>query len=211
MIFFVLPHSDIFLSFTIEFLSFVTIKSILVFFLSKLYFLSFVTIGVFEFCHNLNFWVFSHILSFEFGQSLSFMTLWVFEFVTIGVSKFYQKFNFWVLLQFEFLSFVAFWVYEFFSSNLSFQHLSQYDFFSFSQFFVVTHFVLYNKLCFITIFVSSQSWFHNKIHKVLQTTNQQIKQLADKQLGFYSFSGQLISVDFIITGCCWLSPPLDNI
>ena len=65
--------------------------------LSHFEFLSFVTMWVFEFCHNLSFRVLSQ---FEF---LSLITIWVF--------KFHHKLGFWVLSQFEILRFITIWVW----------------------------------------------------------------------------------------------------
>ena len=78
-----------------------------------------ITIWVFEFCHNLIFWVLSQ---FEF---LSFVTIWVFEFR--------QNLSFWVLSQFEFFSFVTIYIFKF-CHNLSFWVSSQFEFWVSSQF-----------------------------------------------------------------------------
>ena len=86
-----------------EFLSFVTI-----------WVLSFVTISFFKFCHNLSFWILSH---------LEFLFL-----VSVSVFEFCQNLSFWVLSQFEFLSLVTIWVFWFFSHILSFRVLSQFFF-----------------------------------------------------------------------------------
>ena len=84
---------------------------------------SFVTIWVFEFCHDLGlvtFWVieFCHNLSF-WGllqyKFLSFITIWVsefyqnkfFSFITIWVLVFHHTLSFKVSSQFEFLSFIT--------------------------------------------------------------------------------------------------------
>ena len=76
---------------------------------------SFVTICVFEFDHNLSFWV---------------VTIWVFSFVTIWVVKiwvfeFHHSLSFCVSSQFEFLSFITIWVFDY-DHNLSFWVSSQF-------------------------------------------------------------------------------------
>ena len=126
--------------------------------LSQFEFLRFVAIWVFEFCHNLSFWVLSQ---FEFCHILGnwdFFLIWVLSqneflsFVTIWVFEFYHNLSFWVSSQFEFhpnlsfwdssqlkclsfitiefLSFIKMWVFEF-HHNLSFWVLSQFEFLSF--------------------------------------------------------------------------------
>ena len=85
--------------------------------------LSFVTICLFEFCHNLICWVLSQfelVTIWAFNnlscQDLSFVTIWVFEdcqnlsFVTIWVFKTCYNLKVWVWSQFEFLSLVTIWV-----------------------------------------------------------------------------------------------------
>ena len=104
--------------------------------LSQFDFLSFVTIQVFEFCHNLSlsfitfcfsefcqnssFWVCQNlsfwVLSYFFlaksqFKCLSFVTIWIFELSWVELS-------FLVLWEFEFLSFVTIWVIKF-GHNLS--------------------------------------------------------------------------------------------
>ena len=84
--------------------------------LSQIEFLSFVTIRVFEFGHNLSFatiWVLSQ---FEFCQYLSFVTIWVvlqFEFlnfISIKVSSQFEFLSFITLGDFEFHHNLIFWV-----------------------------------------------------------------------------------------------------
>ena len=57
-------------------------------------FLSFVTIWVLEFCHNLSFLNFVAIWMFEFGHNLSFWVLSQFKFLS------FHNFSLWVLSQF---------------------------------------------------------------------------------------------------------------
>ena len=80
-------------------------------------FLSFITVWVFEFHHN---------LSFQFHYSVSF---WVF----------YNNLSCWVSSQFEFLSFITVWLFEF-HHNLSFLVPSQPEFSSFITIRVLSHF-----------------------------------------------------------------------
>ena len=82
---------------------------------------SFVTIWVFEFCHNLSFKVLSQFVFLRFVtiwvfsqfEFLSLVTIWVLSFATIRFFEFCHYLSFQVLSQFEFSSFVTFWVVEF--------------------------------------------------------------------------------------------------
>ena len=89
--------------------------------------LSFVSIWVFEFCHNLSFWF---LWQFEF---LCFVTIWVFDvghdltflsFVTIWLFELCHNLTFWV---------VTIWLFEFCHnlSSVTIWVLSQFEFFSF--------------------------------------------------------------------------------
>ena len=74
--------------------------------------LVFVTIWFFEICHNF----FFLLSSLEF---LSFVTIWVFlvfsRFRFCHNFSFFHSFSFWVFFQFEILSFLIVWVFEFFT------------------------------------------------------------------------------------------------
>ena len=91
--------------------------------MSQLFFFSFVTIRVFEFCHILSchYLSFVTILIFKFCHKLSIWVLSKFEF------EFCHNLSFWVLSPFEPLSFITIWVFEF-CHNLSFQVLSSFEF-----------------------------------------------------------------------------------
>ena len=76
--------------------------------LSQFKLLGFVTIWVFEFCHNLN---------LQFSHNLSFCVLSppVFFFIVLSPFHLFRLFShnlrFWVLSQFQFLSFVTIWFF----------------------------------------------------------------------------------------------------
>ena len=72
--------------------------------MSQFYFLSFVTIWVFELHHNWSLWVSSQFQCFSF--------------ITISVFEFHNNWSFWVSLQLEFLSVIPTGVFEF-HHNLS--------------------------------------------------------------------------------------------
>jgi hypothetical protein len=77
---------------------------------------------VFEFGHNLNFWVLSQFEFLEFCHNLSFWvsSQFVFlSFIIIWIFEFCHNLSFWVLSKFEFLSLVTIWVLKF-CHNLSF-------------------------------------------------------------------------------------------
>ena len=54
--------------------------------------------------------------------------------VTILVFKFCQNLSFWVVLQFEFLSYVTIWVFEFFLTIWVFEYFHNFGFWVLSQF-----------------------------------------------------------------------------
>ena len=140
--------------------------------------MNFVTIWVFQFCHNLSSWVWdlslfeleffyqTWVLSqIELCHSLTFVTIWVrlqFYFcqnssfatiraVTIWVFEFCHTLSFWVLSQFEFfLNFVTIWVWRYVTILVSkFHHNLSLIFFILSQF---------EFLSFITVWVFLVSW-----------------------------------------------------
>ena len=73
----------------------------------------FVTIGFFEFFHNLCFGVVSQFDFLSLGQ-LDFLCL-----VNIQVFEFCHNLGFWSLSQLKFLSFVTFWFFDFCSNFIS--------------------------------------------------------------------------------------------
>ena len=94
--------------------------------LSQFVFLGFITVWVLEFCHNLGLFflvlsVFVTIWVFEFCHNLSFWVLSQFEFWILS------QFSFLVLSQFEFLNFVTFKNFVF-GLTFSFWVLSQFEF-----------------------------------------------------------------------------------
>ena len=106
--------------------------------------LSFVTVWVFEFHPNLNFWNLSQFESFshcEFCHILGLVIIWV-----LSQFECCQTLSFWVLSQFFFE----------FDHNLSFWSWSHIEFLSFIFFFV---FFLFVFLSFITVSILNSSQF----------------------------------------------------
>ena len=114
--------------------------------LSEFQFLSFVTIWVIEFCHNMS--------QFKFWHNFGFVTIWVLS--QLEFFKFFHNLSFWVFSQFEFFSFVSIWVFEFYH-HLSFWVWSKFGFLSFITIWV---FVL------ITIWVLS---FHHNLRFLISS------------------------------------------
>ena len=95
-------------------------------------FFSFVTLWVFEFCHNLSLeFFFITIWGLEFHHNLIFLVSSQFGFLS------FITISFRVSLQFEFLSFIIIWVFEF-HHILSFWVSSQSEFEFFSSSFLWT-------------------------------------------------------------------------
>ena len=70
-------------------------QSIVFQFLSEFQFLSCVTLGVLEFCHNLIFFLFLQIGGFEFYKNIEFLSLLLFQFLSLLLFNFFIVF--WVL------------------------------------------------------------------------------------------------------------------